>query len=47
MQKLEKGWVELGLPIVGPVNFHREAVAMIYVCTKTNLPFLVVLPESR
>jgi hypothetical protein len=46
LQKLEKGWVELGLPIVGKANIRREAVAMVYICSKANLPFLVVLPES-
>ncbi len=47
IQKLDKGWVEAGIPVVGRVKVRREAVAMVYVCQLTNLPFLVVLPGAK
>jgi hypothetical protein len=46
LEKIDKGWVEVGVPIVGRVNFRREAIAMVYVCEKTRLPFLVILKKA-
>ncbi len=47
LQKLEKGWAEAGLSVVGRVNLRRETIVMIYVCEKTNLPFLVTLESAK
>lgn len=46
IQKLDKGWVETGVPIVGRVKFQREMLVMVYVCDRTNLPFLVTLERA-
>jgi hypothetical protein len=47
VQKLEKGSVEGGVPIVGKVELRREALVMVYVCELTNLPFLVAMEKAR
>ncbi|MDA4128684.1 MAG: hypothetical protein OK422_04440 [Thaumarchaeota archaeon] len=47
IERLDRGWVEAGIPVVGRVKVHREALAMVYVCELTNLPFLVVLPGAK
>jgi len=47
LQKLDKGWVEVGIPVVGRINLKREAIVMVYICERTNLPFLVALAETR
>jgi hypothetical protein len=47
VQKLEKGWAEAGLSLVGKLNIKRETLVMVYVCEKTNLPFLVSLEKAR
>jgi len=47
IQKLDKGWGELGIPIVGGFKLRRETLVMVYVCELTNLPFLMVLPRAK
>ncbi len=47
LQKLDRGWVEVGIPVVGRLKVHRQAVAVVYVCLMTNLPFLMVLPSAN
>ena len=47
LQKIEKGWVELGVQVVGRANFRREAIGMVYMCELANLPFLVVIPDAK
>lgn len=46
VQKLEKGSVEAGVPIVGKVEYRRESLVMVCVCDMTNLPFWVALERS-
>jgi hypothetical protein len=46
LEKIDKGWVEIGIPVIGRVNFKRQSIAMVYVCEVANLPFLVVLHEA-
>jgi hypothetical protein len=47
IQKLDKGWAEAGIPFVGRVKFQREILVMVYICGRTNLPFLVALKKTR
>jgi hypothetical protein len=47
VQKLEKGWAEAGPSVVRKLNVKRETLVMVYVCEKTNLPFLVSLEKAR
>ncbi len=47
IQKLERGWVEAGVYIVGRVKMRRETLVMVYICELTNLPFLVSLEGAR
>ncbi len=47
LQKLEKGKVEAGVPVVGSVELRKETVVMVYVCDLTNLPFLVSLEKAK
>ena len=47
LQKIDKGWIEIGVPVVGKVNFRRESVAMVYFCERSNLPFLVILTTAK
>jgi len=44
---LDRGWVEVGIPIVGRVNLRRQVVAMVYICGKARLPFLIPLRQGR
>jgi hypothetical protein len=46
VQKLEKGLVEIGVPVVGKLEVRRETLVMVYVCDLTNLPFLVTLGKD-
>ena len=47
LQKIEKGWVEVGVPVVGRINIKRENLAMVYFCEASRLPFLLVLRAVR
>jgi hypothetical protein len=47
IQKLERGWVEAGVHVVGNVKVKKERLVMVYVCDLTNLPFLVTLEKAR
>ncbi len=47
MTKLEKGWIEAGIPVVGKVRFQREKIVMVYFCVRTRMPFLMPLPSAR
>ena len=47
LTKLEKGWVETGIPVVGKVRFQREAIVVVYFCLKTRMPFLMKLPSAK
>jgi hypothetical protein len=47
VQKLEKGSVEAGIPVVGKVELRRETLVMVYVCNLTNLPFLVAMERAQ
>ena len=47
IQKLDKGSLEGGVPVVGSVKVKREALVMVYVCDLTNLPFLVALERAK
>jgi hypothetical protein len=44
---LDKGWVEFGIPVVGRVNLRRQVVAMVYICEKARLPFLLPLKQGK
>jgi hypothetical protein len=46
IQKLDKGWVEAGIHIIGRVKVRREILVMVYVCERTNMPFLVAINAS-
>ncbi|HEV2120622.1 MAG TPA: hypothetical protein VGS11_11050 [Candidatus Bathyarchaeia archaeon] len=47
LERIDRGWVQAGIPIVGRVKIERQVVAVVYVCLKTNLPFLVALPFAK
>jgi len=47
VQKLEKGSLEAGVPVVGKLEFRREALVLVYVCDLTNLPFLVAIAKTK
>jgi len=47
LQKLEKGWVEFGVPTIGRINLQRQNIAMVYICEVSRLPFLVVLKTAK
>ncbi len=47
LETLEKGWVEVGIPVIGRVNFRRQNVAMVYFCEVSRLPFLVILKTTK
>lgn len=47
VQKLDRGSVEAGIPVVGKVGLRRETVVMVYICELTNLPFLVAVGKAR
>jgi hypothetical protein len=47
IQRLDRGWVEAGVPVVGRVRVQRETLVMVYICEITNLPFLVALPQAK
>jgi hypothetical protein len=47
IQKLDRGSVEGGVPVVGRLTVKREALVMVYVCDLTNLPFLVALERAK
>ncbi len=47
LAKLDKGWVEAGIPVVGRVKLQRETIVMVYFCLKTRLPFLMTLPSAK
>ena len=47
VQKLDRGSVEGGVPVVGSVTVRRESLVMVYVCELTNLPFLVALDKAK
>jgi hypothetical protein len=47
MTKLDKGWIEARIPVVGRVKFQREAIVVVYFCLKTGLPFLMTLPSAK
>jgi hypothetical protein len=47
VEKLERGVEELGIPVVGSVKVRRQVLVMVYVCEKSNLPFLMVLPDAK
>jgi hypothetical protein len=47
IQKLEKGSVEGGIPVVGKVELRRETLVMVYVCELTNLPFVLAMEKAH
>ncbi len=47
LERLDKGWIEAGIPVVGKVRYRRQTVAVVYMCLKTNLPFLMALPSAK
>ncbi|MGP8124694.1 MAG: hypothetical protein ACLQEQ_02350 [Nitrososphaerales archaeon] len=47
IQKLDKGWGQVGIPVVGGFKLRRQALVMVYICELTNLPFLVALPRIK
>ena len=47
LQLLDKGWVEIGIPIVGCVDLRKQIVAMVYICGKARLPFLIPLKQGK
>lgn len=47
VQKLNKGLVEGGVPVVGRTKARRETLVMVYICKLTNLPFLVALENAQ
>ena len=47
IEKLERGVEELGIPVVGSVKVKRQVLVMVYVCGRSNLPFLMVLPDAK
>lgn len=47
LQRLEKGSMEAGVPLVGKVGVRRESIVMVYMCELTNLPFLVAVGRVR
>jgi hypothetical protein len=47
VEKIDRGWVEVGVPMLGRVNIKKESVVMVYICELTRLPFLVVLKTAR
>lgn len=47
LTKLERGWVEAVIPIVGKVRFQREAIVVVYFCLRTRMPFLMTIPSAK
>lgn len=47
VQKLNRAAGEIGVPVVGRVTLRKEALAVVYICELTNLPFLVVVEKAR
>ncbi len=47
MAKLDRGWIEAGIPVVGRIKLQREAIVVVYFCLKAGLPFLMTLPSAK